>query len=177
MYAGLILTDVDHDLLSDLRATEDPLSALKVVAQYKRLLSEVEERSVAAARRAGHSWEAVANVLGLSRQAVWSRYAGTVPPGVVADVRSRYPGLRRHMALRQAVADDLGVVVPERIARQLAVKVFTGKTSDPTKEIRLAGVDPVSGTSATITSLLGDLQRRYLAQEPGEEPPSVPDES
>ena len=177
MYAGLILTDVAHDLLSDLRATEDPLSALKVVAQYKRLLSSVEERSVTAARRAGHSWEDIAKVLGLTRQAVWSRYAGTVPPVGVADVRSRYPGLRRHMALRQAMADDLGVVVSERTARQLAVKVFTGKTGDADEEIRLAGVDPVSGTSATITSLLGDLQRRFLAQEPGEEPPPVPNES
>ena len=56
---------------------EDPLRALAAVAQLQREVSRTEAVVVRRARNGGASWEQIARVLGVSRQAVHKKYGGT----------------------------------------------------------------------------------------------------
>lgn len=59
-------------VLSDRGAT--PLDVLREVARYQRYLLAIEDQAVSAARRAGSTWEEIAQAVGNSRQAAWKRW-------------------------------------------------------------------------------------------------------
>ena len=52
----------------------DPGVALPAVARLRRLLEQLEAEHVAAARRAGWSWQDIAGQLGVTKQAVHRKY-------------------------------------------------------------------------------------------------------
>jgi DNA-directed RNA polymerase specialized sigma24 family protein len=56
-------------------ASEDPAEGLRAVASLRALLEAVEELQVAAAREHGWTWQEIASVLGVSKQAVHQKYA------------------------------------------------------------------------------------------------------
>ena len=56
-------------------ADPDPATALASVAALRRLLERVEAVHVAEARSRGWSWQAIAEELGISRQAVHEKHA------------------------------------------------------------------------------------------------------
>ncbi len=55
---------------------EDPLRALTAVAELHREVNRTEAALVRRARVSGASWEQIARVLGVSRQAVHKKYGG-----------------------------------------------------------------------------------------------------
>ena len=55
-------------------ASKDPAIGLRAVASLRSLLEAVEELQVSAAREQGWSWQAIANALEVSRQAVHQKY-------------------------------------------------------------------------------------------------------
>jgi transcriptional regulator of acetoin/glycerol metabolism len=61
------------DLECAARTTEPDL-ALPAVARLRRLLEQLEAEHVAAARRAGWSWQEIALRLGVTKQAVHRKY-------------------------------------------------------------------------------------------------------
>ena len=60
-------------------ASEDPEIGLRGVASLRALLEAVEELQVHRARELGWSWQQIAELLGVSKQAVHQRY-GTGEP-------------------------------------------------------------------------------------------------
>ncbi|KKK04841.1 helix-turn-helix domain-containing protein [Micromonospora sp. HK10] len=52
----------------------DPDTALRAVARLRRLLEQLEIEQVAAARRAGWSWQEIAVRLGVTKQTVHRKY-------------------------------------------------------------------------------------------------------
>lgn len=58
--------------------SQDPHTGLRAVVALRRLLERLEALQVANARRQGWSWQAIANALGVSRQAVHKKYKGHV---------------------------------------------------------------------------------------------------
>ena len=76
---GLLSTTVDD--MSDLRAltdaatASDPRAGLRAVRALGRLLEHLERSQVDRARAAGWSWQEIADVLGVSRQAVHKKHA------------------------------------------------------------------------------------------------------
>jgi hypothetical protein len=65
-------TDV-HTLAGD-AAGDDPIKALRAVAQLRRELDRIETVAVRRARVANASWQFIALALGVSRQAVHKKY-------------------------------------------------------------------------------------------------------
>jgi predicted transcriptional regulator len=65
-------------------SSKDPAVGLRAVASLRALLESVEGLQVVNAREQGWSWQRIAAVLGVSRQAVHQKYA-----------KPRRPGLRR----------------------------------------------------------------------------------
>ena len=63
---------------------EDPRSGLEAVVALRRTLEALEVAQVENAFVAGWSWARIAEVLGVSRQAVHKKHA--------ARIRARYPG-------------------------------------------------------------------------------------
>ncbi|GAA1989156.1 helix-turn-helix domain-containing protein [Microbacterium pumilum] len=59
--------------LESLRTT-DPATGLRAVGALHRLAEKVEALHVAAARRAGWSWEQIGDALGVTRQSVHTKY-------------------------------------------------------------------------------------------------------
>jgi predicted ArsR family transcriptional regulator len=57
-------------------ASEDPEAGLRAVAALRSLLERVERIHVATARERAHSWQEIADALGVSKQAVHKKYAG-----------------------------------------------------------------------------------------------------
>jgi Homeodomain-like domain len=55
-------------------SSEDPAVGLRAVASLRALLQAVEELQIANAREHGWSWQRIAEVLGVSRQAVHQKY-------------------------------------------------------------------------------------------------------
>ena len=55
-------------------ASEDPEIGLRAVASLRGLLEAVEELQVKQARQLGWSWQQIAALLGISKQAVHQRY-------------------------------------------------------------------------------------------------------
>ena len=63
-------------------ASGDPRVGLAAVASLRVLLDSLEELQVSSARRQGWSWQDIAGVLGVSRQAVHKKYGRRWPaPG------------------------------------------------------------------------------------------------
>lgn len=52
----------------------DPATGLRAVVALHRLAERLEATHVAAARRAGWSWEQIGDVLGVTRQSVHAKY-------------------------------------------------------------------------------------------------------
>ncbi|MFZ6992345.1 hypothetical protein ACO0E1_10655 [Curtobacterium sp. RRHDQ66] len=55
-------------------AGDDPFSALASVRELRRELDRTEELAARRARNAGASWQEIATLLGVSRQAVHKKY-------------------------------------------------------------------------------------------------------
>lgn len=55
-------------------ASEDPAVGLRAVASLRSLLEAVEELQVKAAREGGWTWQEIASLLGVSKQAVHQKY-------------------------------------------------------------------------------------------------------
>ena len=56
---------------------DEPLTALRALAELERKIAREEAVQVRRARNAGHPWAAIAASLGVSRQAVHRRYANS----------------------------------------------------------------------------------------------------
>jgi DNA-directed RNA polymerase specialized sigma24 family protein len=63
---------------------EDPRDGLEAVVALRRMLEALEAAQVENAVVAGWSWARIAEVLGVSKQAVHKKHAGRI--------RARYPG-------------------------------------------------------------------------------------
>ena len=61
--------------LTDAAAHPDPRVGLRAVRALRRLLEQLEISQVASARAQGWSWQEIAEVLGVSRQAVHKKHA------------------------------------------------------------------------------------------------------
>jgi DNA-directed RNA polymerase specialized sigma24 family protein len=61
--------------LTDAAANADPRVGLRAVRALRRLLEQLEASQVAHARSQGWSWQEIAEVLGVSRQAVHKKHA------------------------------------------------------------------------------------------------------
>jgi hypothetical protein len=59
--------------------SSDVRSGLRAVRALRRLAETLETLQVANARRQGWSWQEIADVLEISRQAVHKKYAGRTP--------------------------------------------------------------------------------------------------
>ena len=68
-------SDESADGLAGLAASEDPRNGLGAVRALRTLADRLEEVQVANARRAGWSWQQIAEVLQVSRQAVHQKHA------------------------------------------------------------------------------------------------------
>jgi DNA-directed RNA polymerase specialized sigma24 family protein len=60
--------------LADAASTADPAVGLRAVRALQRLQERLEALHVANAREQGWSWQAIAEALGVSRQAVHQKY-------------------------------------------------------------------------------------------------------
>lgn len=56
-------------------ASDDPAAGLRAVAALRRLLERLEALHVQNARTRGWSWQEIADVLGVSKQAVHKKHA------------------------------------------------------------------------------------------------------
>ena len=61
----------------DARSLYDPSVGLRAVSALRRLAERIEAEQVARARALGWSWQQIADGLGLTRQSVHAKYAGT----------------------------------------------------------------------------------------------------
>jgi hypothetical protein len=68
------------DLATDIDS-QDPAVGLRAVASLRRLLERLEALHVERARAAGWSWQEIAAVLGVSKQAAHKKHAGRRPFG------------------------------------------------------------------------------------------------
>jgi DNA-directed RNA polymerase specialized sigma24 family protein len=68
------LSDLDVGPAADAAGTADPAIGLRAVRALQRLQERLEAIHVANAREQGWSWQAIAEVLGVSRQAVHQKY-------------------------------------------------------------------------------------------------------
>jgi hypothetical protein len=62
--------------LATAAGSRDPAVGLRAVASLRQLVEELQELQVDNARAAGWSWQRIASVLGVSKQAVHKKYAG-----------------------------------------------------------------------------------------------------
>lgn len=62
--------------LAGAAGSKDPAVGLRAVAALRALLESLEALQVGNARDAGWSWEQIAGVLGVTKQAVHKKYAG-----------------------------------------------------------------------------------------------------
>lgn len=62
--------------------TADPRTGLRAIATLRTLTDNLELQQVEAALRQGMSWQAIADCLGVTRQAVHKKYAKRVGPTI-----------------------------------------------------------------------------------------------
>ena len=62
--------------------TTDPRRGLLAIAALRSLTDNLEYQQVEAALRTGMSWQAIADCLGVSRQAVHKKYAKRIDPAI-----------------------------------------------------------------------------------------------
>ena len=65
--------------LADAAGSRDPAVGLRAVAALRVLLEQLEELQVRNAREVGWSWQEIASVLGVSKQAVHKKYGSRIP--------------------------------------------------------------------------------------------------
>ena len=63
-----------HELARDIDSA-DPAVGLRAVAALRRLIEDLESAPVHRARTEGWSWEAIARVLGVTRQSVHKKHS------------------------------------------------------------------------------------------------------
>jgi hypothetical protein len=63
-----------NEELVEQTASKDPAVGLRAAASLRSLAEAVEELQVQAARERGWTWQAIASVLGVSKQAVHQKY-------------------------------------------------------------------------------------------------------
>jgi hypothetical protein len=68
------LSDLSLGRAADAAGSADPAVGLRVVRALQGLQQRLEAIHVASARDQGWSWQAIANALGVSRQAVHQKY-------------------------------------------------------------------------------------------------------
>ncbi|ABW16539.1 conserved hypothetical protein [Parafrankia sp. EAN1pec] len=68
--------------LAGAASDDDPRVGLTAVASLRALLESLEELQVASARSRGWSWQEIADVLGVSRQAAHKKYGRRFGKGV-----------------------------------------------------------------------------------------------
>jgi hypothetical protein len=66
----------DASKLAEEVSNQDPAVGLRAVAALRALLESLEELQVRNARAQGWSWQQIATVLGVSRQAVHQKWGG-----------------------------------------------------------------------------------------------------
>ncbi|MQM26357.1 hypothetical protein [Glycomyces albidus] len=66
----------------------DPRAGLRAVASLRVLADRLELRQVEAALRSGMGWQAIADALGVTRQAVHKKYAKRIDPTIRPSRRS-----------------------------------------------------------------------------------------
>lgn len=76
------ITDIAAD-------TSDPRAGLRAIASLRALIERFELAQVEAGLRAGMSWQNIAEVLGVSRQAVHKKYAKRIDPTIPVPRRQR----------------------------------------------------------------------------------------
>ncbi|RBP68052.1 hypothetical protein DFO66_101279 [Brevibacterium sanguinis] len=76
------ITDIAAD-------TSDPRAGLRAIASLRALIERLELAQVEAGLRAGMSWQNIAEVLGVSRQAVHKKYAKRIDPTIPVPRRQR----------------------------------------------------------------------------------------
>jgi DNA-directed RNA polymerase specialized sigma24 family protein len=62
--------------LTTAASDRDPRTGLRAVRALRRLLEHLEDSQVRSARAQGWSWQEIADVLGISRQAVHKKHNG-----------------------------------------------------------------------------------------------------
>jgi len=62
--------------LANEMSSDDPEVGLRAVASLRALVDSVEQLQVESARQHGWTWQEIARVLGVSKQAVHQKYAG-----------------------------------------------------------------------------------------------------
>ncbi|ERB54157.1 hypothetical protein N806_23820 [Rhodococcus sp. P27] len=67
----------------------DPTEGLRAVRALRRLLEKLEAIQVANARRHGWSWQAIAEALEVSRQAVHKKYASAQSESMLRSLREK----------------------------------------------------------------------------------------
>ena len=65
----------DLDTLTVAAGGRDPAEGLRAIVALRKLADRLEAMQVASARRAGWSWQQIADALGVSRQAVHKKHA------------------------------------------------------------------------------------------------------
>lgn len=65
---------MSDDRLAAASASDDPATGLWAVLALRRLAEQVEANQVAAARRAGWSWQQIGDALGVTRQSIHTKY-------------------------------------------------------------------------------------------------------
>jgi DNA-directed RNA polymerase specialized sigma24 family protein len=73
MYLDTVAAPSPEGLVAEV-GSKDPAVGLRAAASLRTLLEAVEELQVANAREHGWSWQQIAAVLGVSRQAVHQKY-------------------------------------------------------------------------------------------------------
>jgi stalled ribosome rescue protein Dom34 len=74
------------ELASD---TTDPREGLRAVVSLRLLVESLEFQQVEAALRAGLGWGQIAELLGVTRQAVHKKYSNRVDPSIEVPRRNR----------------------------------------------------------------------------------------
>jgi hypothetical protein len=145
------------------------LDALLLLRWVRGELAAVEPRLIAAARRAGVSWQDLAPALGVtSRQAAERRYLRLVPAGADTDGTTRDGRVRAERdrrAGRRAVAQwaNDNTAGLRRLAGQITALTDLGEAAaDDLGRLHAALADP---DAAALPGLLADAQR-HLADHP-----------
>src|SRR6267143_4861972 len=72
-------TNVDVNLTISSDGDVDPLGVLRGITKGIRKLDNALRDAVASARSRGHSWEEIAEALGVTRQSAWERFQKEMP--------------------------------------------------------------------------------------------------
>lgn len=96
------MTVVSQESLPD-----DPLAALRVLADTEVQLDRIRRDRVIAARAGGASWQQVGDALGVSRQSAWEAFTADVRAALEANVAQN--GLDEDEAMDLAASESRAV--------------------------------------------------------------------